>query len=46
MDLNESGKYFSGRAADYKGLDMETFLRKWNEIKDNIDVPFVALCQG
>lgn len=40
------GTYFAGSHLGYNGIKLEDFLFHWNKIKDQIDTPFIALCQG
>lgn len=40
------GTYFAGSHLGYNGIKLEDFLFHWNKIKDKIDTPFIALCQG
>jgi hypothetical protein len=42
----DSNSYFSGNRLGYSGMDRGQFFAEWNRIKDKINTPFIALCEG
>jgi hypothetical protein len=38
--------FFGGNIQGYAGVERSDFLRQWNAIKDDIDMPIIVMCQG
>lgn len=42
----DSNEYFSGDRLGYSGIERPDFLSRWSRMKNQLDYPFIAMCQG